>query len=91
MASKRRNPSKDGLTLTKTAPTLKFWDDCADPEDIQALWAHQAVNKEWTAAGEKPGQKVHMSRTFEGPACITETEMRVSFELNPWNPEKGPS
>ncbi|BBN19609.1 hypothetical protein MPTK1_8g12060 [Marchantia polymorpha subsp. ruderalis] len=81
MASKRRNPSKDGLTLTKTAPTLKFWDDCADPEDIQALWAHQAVNKEWTAAGEKPGQKVHMSRTFEGPACITETEMRAIAEI----------
>ncbi|KAL2609169.1 hypothetical protein R1flu_027742 [Riccia fluitans] len=81
MSTSRRKPSKDGLILTKTAPTLKFWDDCADPKDIQALWDHPAVNKEWTAAGEKPGQKVHMSRTFEGPACITETEMKAIAEI----------
>ncbi|CAM6084782.1 unnamed protein product [Calypogeia fissa] len=69
-----------GFAMPKT-PSLKYWDDCADPKDIQALWAHPAVRNEWIAAGEKPGQKVHLSRAFEGQPHITEVEMRAIAEI----------
>jgi hypothetical protein len=76
---KEGGPVVSTLLKGKRSPALKFWDDCADPTDIQALWAHPAVKNEWLTAGEKPGQKVHLSRAFEGKVTITEIEMRVSF------------
>ncbi|CAM6011793.1 unnamed protein product [Sphagnum balticum] len=63
------------------APNMKFWDDWADVEDMDAMWNHPDVCKEWLAAGEERGQKVHMSRNFDGKPYVTHTEMRAMAEI----------
>jgi hypothetical protein len=65
----------------KMAPNMKFWDDWADVEDMDAMWNHPDVCKEWLAAGEERGQKVHMSRNFDGKPYVTQTEMRAMAEI----------
>ncbi|XP_024543450.1 uncharacterized protein LOC9661703 [Selaginella moellendorffii] len=62
-------------------PGMKYWDDCVDPEDMLAMWSHVDVRKEWIAAGEAPGSKVHMSRNPDGHPYLTQTEMRAVAEL----------
>eukprot|EP00249_Psilotum_nudum_P014892 c25054_g1_i1 orf=344-1603(-) len=63
-------------------PSMKFWDDWVDPiEDMQALWSNPDVHNEWTAAGEKRGQKVHMSRNPDGQPYVTQIEMRAMAEI----------
>lgn len=57
--------------------SFKYWDDCVDPEDMQALWMDADVRKEWLDAGEKMGQRIHLSRDPDGETYLTQTEMRV--------------
>jgi hypothetical protein len=45
------------------------------------MWNHPDVCKEWLAAGEERGQKVHMSRNFDGKPYVTHTEMRAMAEI----------
>ena len=56
---------------------MKYWDDWADVEDMEAMWNHPQVCKEWIQAGEERGMKVHMSRNFDGKPYVTQTEMKV--------------
>lgn len=60
------------------APNMKYWDDWVDVEDMEAMWNHPAVRKEWLQAGEERGMKVHMSRNFDGKPYVTQTEMKVT-------------
>lgn len=60
---------------------MKFWDDWADAEDMQAMWDSPDVRSEWIAAGEKQGQKVHMLRNSDGQPYVTQTEMRAMAEI----------
>lgn len=59
------------------APTMKYWDDWVDAEDMEAMWNDSNVSAEWVAACEKQGAKVHMSRNSDGKAYVTPTEMRA--------------
>ncbi|XP_039126818.1 uncharacterized protein LOC120262965 [Dioscorea cayenensis subsp. rotundata] len=61
--------------------SFKYWDDCVDPEDMQALWMDADVRKEWLDAGEKMGQRIHLSRDPDGETYLTQTEMRAVAEI----------
>lgn len=58
------------------APSIRYWDDWVDPEDMAAMWAVPDVYDEWISAGEKQGQKVHLSRDPDGQPSLTQTEMK---------------
>ena len=54
-----------------------YWDDCVDPEDLEAMWMDPAVQAEWLNAGETRGSKVHLSRDPDGQPYLTQTEIKV--------------
>ncbi|KAE8706373.1 Glyceraldehyde-3-phosphate dehydrogenase of plastid 2 isoform 1 [Hibiscus syriacus] len=64
-----------------TMVSFKYWDECVDPEDLEAMWNRPAVRKEWTDVGETQGQKVHLSRDPDGQPYLTQTEMRAVAEI----------
>ncbi|EPS74207.1 hypothetical protein M569_00548, partial [Genlisea aurea] len=57
--------------------SFKYWDDCVDPDDLQAMWLEPEVRTEWIAVGETEGSKVHLSRDPDGHPYLTQTEMRA--------------
>lgn len=59
--------------------SFKYWDDCVDPEDMEAMWMDPQVKDEWINAGEDLGSKVHLSRDPDGQPYLTQTEMKVSI------------
>ncbi|XP_052179214.1 uncharacterized protein LOC127792653 isoform X2 [Diospyros lotus] len=59
------------------AVSFKYWDDCIEPHDLEALWMDPYVATEWDKAGETVGQKVHLSRDPDGQPYLTQTEMRA--------------
>lgn len=60
------------------AVSFSHWDDCADPQDLEAMWKVPEVSTEWLKAGESRGKRVHMSRDPDGQPYLTQTEMRVT-------------
>lgn len=54
-----------------------YWDDCLDPQDLEAMWMDPAVRAEWINAGETKGSKVHLSRDPDGQPYLTQTEIKV--------------
>ncbi|KAL6206130.1 hypothetical protein ACLB2K_023379 [Fragaria x ananassa] len=58
------------------AISFKYWNECIDPLDMQALWNVPNVSAEWEDAGETKGQKVHLSRDPDGQVYLTQTEMK---------------
>ncbi|PPS04327.1 hypothetical protein GOBAR_AA16338 [Gossypium barbadense] len=69
------------LSSPATMVGFKYWDDCVDPEDLEAMWQQPAVRKEWIDVGETQGQRVHLSRDPEGQPYLTQTEMRAVAEI----------
>ncbi|GAB4854721.1 hypothetical protein Ancab_023306 [Ancistrocladus abbreviatus] len=63
------------------ALNFKYWDDCAEKLDIEALWMDLEVGTEWLDAGETKGEKVHLSRDPDGQPYLTQTEMRAVAEI----------
>lgn len=63
------------------AVSFRYWDDCVDPEDLEAMWADPNVRAEWIGVGETKGSKVHLSRDPDGQPYLTQTEMRVSLSF----------
>ncbi|XP_039055732.1 uncharacterized protein LOC120198455 [Hibiscus syriacus] len=61
--------------------SFKYWDDCADPEDLEAMWNHPDVRTEWEDAGETKGLRVHLLRDPDGQPYLTQTEMRAVAEI----------
>lgn len=59
------------------AISYKYWDDCVDPQDMEALWNTPEVSAEWLDAGETRKKKVHLSRDPDGQPYLTQTEMKV--------------
>lgn len=60
---------------------MKYWDDWADVEDMEAMWNHPEVCQEWLKVGEERGMKVHFSRNFDGKPYVTHTEMKGMAEI----------
>lgn len=59
------------------AVSFKYWDECVDTLDMEAMWLDPDVSTEWINAGEVKGQKVHLSRDPDGQPYLTQTEMKV--------------
>ncbi|KAL0306094.1 UNVERIFIED_CONTAM: hypothetical protein Sradi_6026700 [Sesamum radiatum] len=57
--------------------SFKYWNDCVDPEDLDAMWIEPDVSTEWTDVGETKGSKVHLSRDPDGHPYLTQTEMKA--------------
>lgn len=57
--------------------SFRYWDDCVDPEDMEAMWMDPYVRKEWIDCGETKRKKVHMSRDPDGEPYLTQIEMKV--------------
>jgi hypothetical protein len=60
------------------AVSFRFWDDCIDPSDMEAMWRIPEVSTEWLDAGESRDQRVHLSRDPDGQPYLTQTEMKVN-------------
>ncbi|PIA37695.1 hypothetical protein AQUCO_03000324v1 [Aquilegia coerulea] len=58
------------------AVSFKYWEDCLDPEDMEAMWMDPEVSNEWIDAGESREKKVHLSRDPDGQVFLTQTEMQ---------------
>lgn len=58
-----------------------YWDDCVDPQDMEAMWKTPEVRAEWLDAGETRGHKVHLSRDPDGQPYLTQTEMRAVVDI----------
>jgi hypothetical protein len=69
------------VNYQRMVTSMKYWDDCVDAEDMEAMWRDSAVSAEWIAAGEKKGHKVHISRNSGGKLYVTQKEMRVFIYL----------
>ncbi|KAK3042655.1 hypothetical protein RJ639_000907 [Escallonia herrerae] len=59
------------------AVNFKYWDECADPPDMEAMWMDPDVRAEWIGAGETKKSKVHLSRDPDGQPYLTQTEMKA--------------
>ncbi|CAI9088039.1 OLC1v1022268C1 [Oldenlandia corymbosa var. corymbosa] len=59
------------------AVSFKYWDDCVDLEDLEAMWADPDVRAEWLNAGEAIGSKIHLSRDPDGQPYLTQTEIKA--------------
>ncbi|KAL0443131.1 UNVERIFIED_CONTAM: hypothetical protein Slati_2035800 [Sesamum latifolium] len=57
--------------------SFKYWNDCVDPEDLDAMWIEPDVSAEWTDVGETKGSKVYLSRDPDGHPYLTQTEMKA--------------
>lgn len=60
------------------AVSFKYWDDCIDSSDMEAMWNIPEVSNEWLDAGESRYQKVHLSRDPDGQPFLTQIEMKVN-------------
>ncbi|XP_050221058.1 uncharacterized protein LOC126671334 [Mercurialis annua] len=60
---------------------FKYWDECVDPQDLEAMWREPEVNTEWLDAGETRGQRVHLSRDPDGQPYLTQTEMKAVADI----------
>ncbi|CAA3018827.1 uncharacterized protein LOC111395163 [Olea europaea subsp. europaea] len=58
------------------AVNFKYWNDCVDPQDLEAMWRDPGVKEEWLNVGETMGSKVHLSRDPDGQPYLTQTEMK---------------
>ncbi|KAM7269324.1 hypothetical protein ACFE04_024821 [Oxalis oulophora] len=61
--------------------SFKYWDECIDPLDMEAMWEDSEVCAEWLNAGEVKGEKVHLSRDPDGHPYLTQTEMKAVAEI----------
>ncbi|CAK9175001.1 unnamed protein product [Ilex paraguariensis] len=59
------------------AVSFKYWDDCVDAQDLEAMWMDPEVGAEWINAGETRESKVHLSRDPDGQPYLTQTEMKA--------------
>ncbi|GFP99273.1 hypothetical protein PHJA_002071300 [Phtheirospermum japonicum] len=59
------------------AVSFKYWNDCVDSEDLEAMWMEPDVRTEWINVGETKGSRVHLSRDPDGHPYLTQTEMRA--------------
>ena len=53
-----------------------YWDEKVHPGDLDDMWRHPQVKKEWTASNEKKGH-VRFARDAELRPYLTTTELKV--------------
>lgn len=63
------------------AVSFRYWNDCIDPSDLEAMWRIPEVSTEWLDAGESRDLRVHLSRDPDGKSYLTQTEMKAVAEI----------
>jgi len=58
-----------------------YWDEKISPEDLDEMWRHPQVKKEWISSNEKRGQ-VRFARDAEQRPYLTTTELKVRGCIN---------
>lgn len=58
------------------AGVYSYWDTKASPEDMEELWNHPEVLKEWTKSGEIRG-KVRFSHDNKKRPYLSRVELKV--------------
>lgn len=58
-----------------------YWDEKVSPEDLDEMWRHPQVNKEWTSSNERRGQ-VRFARDGEQRPYLTTTELKVNVRTS---------
>ncbi|KAH7557855.1 hypothetical protein ACOSP7_027766 [Xanthoceras sorbifolium] len=61
--------------------SFKYWEDCVDLKDLEAMWMDDEVSSEWLEAGEMRENKVHLSRDPDGEPYLTRTEMKAVVNI----------
>ncbi|XP_010537803.1 PREDICTED: uncharacterized protein LOC104812373 isoform X2 [Tarenaya hassleriana] len=74
-------PTEESFNNAKMANSFMFWNDCTEPEDLEAMWMEPAVRAEWLNVGEIKGQRVHLSRDPDGQPYLTQTEMKAVADI----------
>ncbi|KAK9144340.1 hypothetical protein Sjap_004243 [Stephania japonica] len=74
--------SKLQSDLIQMAVIFKYWDECLDPQDLEALWGNPEVSKQRIDEGGDRGQKVLLSRDPDGQPYLTQTEMTSVEQLS---------
>ncbi|KAB5544481.1 hypothetical protein DKX38_012593 [Salix brachista] len=57
-----------------------YWDSKASPEDMQEMWSHSEVAKEWTKSGEKRG-KVRFSHDGNKRPYLSRVEIKAVADI----------
>uniref|UniRef100_A0A6N2LR39 Transglycosylase SLT domain-containing protein n=1 Tax=Salix viminalis TaxID=40686 RepID=A0A6N2LR39_SALVM len=57
-----------------------YWDSKASPEDMQQMWSHSEVAKEWTKSGEKRG-KVRFSHDGNKRPYLSRIEIKAVADI----------
>jgi hypothetical protein len=60
----------------KAGVVYSYWDSRASPEDMEELWNHPEVLKEWTKSGERRGQ-VRFSHDDKKRPYLSRVELKV--------------
>ncbi|KAH9677000.1 transglycosylase [Citrus sinensis] len=58
----------------------EYWDSITTPEDMEQMWAHPDVVKEWTRSGEKRG-KVRFSHDAKKRSYLSRVELKAVAEI----------
>lgn len=53
-----------------------YWDSKASPEDMEAMWNHPAVRREWNKSRQIQG-KVHFTRDEKKRPYLSRVEVKV--------------
>ncbi|XP_059444996.1 uncharacterized protein LOC132176728 isoform X2 [Corylus avellana] len=67
-------------TSEKAGVLYSYWDSRASPEDMEELWNHPEVLKEWTKSGERRGQ-VRFSHDDKKRPYLSRVELKAVAEI----------
>lgn len=66
-------------SMTPSGMKWVYWDEKTSPEDMDTLWRHEGVKREWLKSGEQVG-KVRFARDSELRPYLTRTELKAVAE-----------
>nr|CAB3448992.1 unnamed protein product [Digitaria exilis] len=68
-------------TLSSTEAQLIYWDSKVSEADMDAMWKHPDVYKEWTKSGERRGN-VRFSHDAKKRPYLSRVEVKVNLVIN---------
>lgn len=68
------------MLLTYIHAGAGTWDSRASAQDMEAMWNHPSVSKEWSKSGEKRG-KVRFSLDTETRPYLSRVELKVRLHV----------
>ncbi|XP_052207883.1 uncharacterized protein LOC127811758 isoform X2 [Diospyros lotus] len=74
------NKVSAGPLKEKTGVAVAFWDSRASPEDLEQMWNHPDVRKDWRKSGKKKGKVKFSVDAYKRP-CVSQVELRAVAEI----------